>query len=144
MNFLHRVGNSLARFMYGRNGVDQLNMALLVGYLLLCVVRAVLSALVHSMVVRTICDVLLLALAILIFWRMLSRDVYRRQCENRKWVGFWSGLKSRRSAARARHADKEHKYFKCKNCKTICRVPAGKGKIVITCPKCGQEIRGRS
>ena len=40
--------------------------------------------------------------------------------------------------------DKEHKYFTCPNCKTVCRVPRGKGKIVITCPKCGGEIRGKS
>ena len=44
----------------------------------------------------------------------------------------------------ARHADKAHKYFTCKNCKTICRVPVGKGKIVITCPKCGAQIHART
>ena len=28
--------------------------------------------------------------------------------------------------------------------KTICRVPVGKGKIIITCPKCGGSIHGKS
>ena len=49
-----------------------------------------------------------------------------------------------RQNAKARHADKAHKYFTCKNCKTICRVPVGKGKIVITCPKCGAQIHART
>ena len=40
--------------------------------------------------------------------------------------------------------DKDHKYFTCKNCSAVCRVPRGRGKIVITCPKCGSEIRGKS
>ena len=48
------------------------------------------------------------------------------------------------SGAWARHADKEHKYFTCKNCKAICRVPVGKGNIVITCPKCGAQIRAKT
>ena len=33
---------------------------------------------------------------------------------------------------------------RCPKCGTVCRVPRGKGKIVITCPKCGGEIRGKS
>ena len=52
--------------------------------------------------------------------------------------------KNRSAGARARHADKEHKYFVCKSCKTICRVPAGKGKVEITCPKCGGKIIAKS
>lgn len=144
MNFLHRVGDSLARFMYGRNGMDQLNRALFIAYLILCVARTVAVAAVQNAFLGTLCEILMFALAVLLIWRMLSKNVYQRQGENAKWVNFWYGLRNRRSAARARRADKEHKYFKCRNCKTICRVPVGKGKIVITCPKCGNEIHGRS
>ena len=43
-----------------------------------------------------------------------------------------------------RSMDKEHKYFTCPNCRTVCRVPRGKGKIIITCPKCGGSIHGKS
>ena len=53
-------------------------------------------------------------------------------------------MKSSQQGARARHADKAHKYFTCKNCKTICRVPVGKGKIIITCPKCGAQIHAKT
>lgn len=52
------------------------------------------------------------------------------------------GLSLRQALSRSR--DKEHKYFTCPNCRTVCRVPRGKGRIVITCPKCGAEIHGKS
>jgi predicted SprT family Zn-dependent metalloprotease len=35
---------------------------------------------------------------------------------------------------------KTHKYFKCKGCKTVLRVPSGRGKIEITCPKCRAKV----
>ena len=57
---------------------------------------------------------------------------------------FWWKLRSGAQGAKARHADKEHKYFTCRNCKTICRVPMGKGKVEITCPKCGAKIYGKT
>jgi len=53
-------------------------------------------------------------------------------------------VKNKSAGAKARHADKDHKYFTCKACGTICRVPVGKGKIIITCPKCGGQIHGKS
>ena len=31
---------------------------------------------------------------------------------------------------------KTHRIYKCKNCKTMLRVPKGVGKIKITCSKC--------
>ena len=136
MNFLRRMGNSWARFMYGRNGVDQLNYALLILGLVLCVAEAILK--------WEIISVLTTVLWIVVMFRMFSRNIYKRRAENAKWTKFWYGFRHRMGAAKARHDDKEHKYFTCSNCKAICRVPAGKGKIVITCPKCGQEIHGKS
>ena len=79
-----------------------------------------------------------------VLFRMFSKNLYKRREENQKWVNWWWGFKSRRAGARERHADKDHKYFTCKNCKTICRVPVGKGKIVITCPKCGAQIQAKT
>ena len=32
----------------------------------------------------------------------------------------------------------------CPGCGAVCRVPRGKGRIVITCPRCGNEIHGKS
>ena len=81
---------------------------------------------------------------VLVLFRMFSRNLYKRQAENQKWLQARSRRRGAASAAKARRADTEHKYFTCKRCKTICRVPVGKGKVIITCPKCGAEIHGKT
>ena len=84
--------------------------------------------------------VLIYALLILVLFRTFSRNLPKRRAENQKWVNWWQARKNAVAGAKARHADTAHKYFTCKTCKTICRVPVGKGKIEITCPKCGGKI----
>ena len=145
MQFFARVRDAMARFMYGRNGVDQLNIAMLwvsIGADLLATILMrqrnglayVGLALYYGSVV----------LWVLVLFRMFSRNLYKRQAENQKWLQASSRRRSAAAAARARRADKEHRYFTCKRCKTICRVPVGKGKVIITCPKCGAEIHGKT
>ena len=41
-------------------------------------------------------------------------------------------------------ADKEHRIYRCPSCKQKVRVPRGKGKIAIVCPKCHKEFIRRS
>ena len=118
-NVFYRASSALARFMYGRNGSDQLNVALLAVYLVVCLLRALF---VRSAAAAAFFNILTLLAAALLLFRMFSRNLVRRR----------------------RSLDREHKYFTCKSCKTICRVPAGKGKIEITCPKCGEKIIGKS
>ena len=143
MGFLNNLRNALARFMYGRNGMDHLNRALMVCYLVLWVLQYIFAALKLGILV-TVCTVPFYAVLITVLFRMFSKNLYKRRAENQKWVNWWYPTKSRLAGAKARHADKDHKYFTCKKCKTICRVPAGKGKIIITCPKCGGKIEGKS
>ena len=142
MNFFRRMRDGFARFMYGRNGMDQLNLTMLWACIILelisgCVVR-------RSGAVGSAMYYVSLGLWIWVLFRMFSRNLYKRQEENRKFLLLRARLRSGSSGARARHADKEHKYFTCKSCKAICRVPVGKGKIVITCPKCGAQIRAKT
>ena len=145
MQFFARMRDAMARFMYGRNGVDQLNIAMLwvsIGADLLATILMrqrnglayVGLALYYGSVV----------LWVLVLFRMFSRNLYKRQAENQKWLQARSRRRGASSAAKARRADTEHKYFTCKRCKTICRVPVGKGKVIITCPKCGAEIHGKT
>ena len=143
MGFFQRINGALARFMYGRNGWDQLNQALFRGYLILWIAEIILFFLHKGMAVRFLQGVLLF-LMIAIFFRCFSKSLSRRRGYNQKWLNWYCGVKNRSAGAKARHADKEHKYFTCKNCKAICRVPVGKGKIVITCPKCGAQIQAKS
>lgn len=143
MRFFQRIGSALTRFMYGRNGMDQLNRALFWLYLGLWLAMGCASLLRRRMLARVF-EALLFALMLFIFMRMFSRNLPRRQAENQKWVSWVWRRKNRSAGAKARHADKEHKYFTCKACKTICRVPVGKGAIIITCPKCGAKIKAKT
>ena len=40
--------------------------------------------------------------------------------------------------------DREHRYFDCAKCRQLVRVPRGKGKIMITCPKCKEKFQRKS
>lgn len=143
-NFFQKLQNALYRFMYGRNGSDALNVALLVVYLALWLVGSLVAAILDSGIVHLVVNFAMTVLAVIIFWRMLSKNLNKRRAENAKFLAWWYPMKNRIAGAKARRADKAHKYFTCRSCKTICRVPVGKGKIVITCPKCGAQIHGRS
>ena len=68
----------------------------------------------------------------LMFWalfRTFSRNTYKRYQENRKFLQFFDRLK-----------DREHRYYDCPKCRQVVRVPRGKGKIAITCPKCKERF----
>lgn len=140
-NFFYRISSALARFMYGRNGPDQLNLALLAGYTVLLLLQVFLN---RFSAARMVLDILTLLLAAVILYRIFSRNLDKRRAENARFLNWWYPVKNRISILRQRSKDKEHRYFVCKNCKTVCRVPAGKGKVEITCPKCGGKIIGRS
>lgn len=140
-NFFYRISGAIARFMYGRNGSDQLNAALLAAYLLVWLLQALLN---RNFTVRIVLEAVSLVLAVLVLFRTFSRNLDKRRAENARFLCWWHPVKSRLSIARQRRQDKEHKYFVCRKCRTVCRVPAGKGKVEITCPKCGEKIIGKS
>ena len=140
MNFLEKMRNALIRFMYGRNGLDYLNQMLF---------RVLLVVYILALFIREGVAGTLLSWAATFGWvylmfRMLSRNLPKRQAENQKFVSWWWGIKNKSRGAKERHADKDHKYFTCKTCGAICRVPVGKGTIVITCPKCGGQIQAKT
>ena len=133
---------AVARFMYGRNGMDQMNQLLLRGYIGLLVAELVFN-LLRLRAPLVICEVLLWVLMVYILFRMFSKNLPKRREENQKFLNWFWKVKSNAAGSKARRADKDHKYFTCK-CGAVCRVPVGKGKIVITCPKCGQKINAKT
>ena len=143
MSFFQKIGNAIVRFMYGRNGMDYLNRTLFWGYIGVFLAQ-ILFNILRLGVPALICEALLWPLMLLILFRMFSKNLPKRRAENQKFWNWWGGVKSRNAGAKARHADKDHKYFTCKTCGTVCRVPVGKGKIIITCPKCGAQIHAKT
>ena len=54
------------------------------------------------------------------------------------FMTWWGPKQNELRGAKARRADKTHKYVRCA-CGTYCRVPRGVGKVELTCPKCGAK-----
>lgn len=129
--------NWLRNFMTGRHGVDQLSMALLILSILFTF-----TASVTGLQLLAIIGYVPLGLC---FYRILSKNNTRRNLENYKFSMLMSPvyLFFKKTQTRALEA-KTHKHFKCPNCKAELRIPKGKGKIVITCPKCKNEFQGKS
>ena len=113
------------RFMSGRYGMDKLNI------LLMCVAIAiaVINMFVQYPPVNIALSLLPWLLTGLAVFRMLSRNTYRRYLENRKFLMLLERIK-----------DREHRYYDCPKCRQQVRVPRGKGKISITCPKCREKF----
>ena len=122
--------------MVGRYGVDQLNFALLGGYLLLYI----LTCLFRSSLLN------LLATAVILwaFYRMFSRQLERRRQENARFMDAVGPMVRQYNANKCRRRDKEHCYFRCPNCGQQLRVPKGKGKISITCRSCGASFEEKT
>lgn len=131
---MSKFRNALYRFMYGRNGVDALSWALVV----LEVVLSLLSAFIHVRGVSQALYFVCTALMFVVLLRIFSRDLARRQAENAKFLTWWTPKANAMRGAKARRADKAHKYVRC-SCGAYCRVPRGVGKIELTCPKCGRK-----
>lgn len=131
--WLRRVGakisSGLRGFMAGRYGTDKLNIAILGLGVTLCVI----SLFVRQPVVNLILTLLAYGLMIWVIFRTFSRNTYRRYRENRRFLMFFTKLK-----------DRKHRYFECPRCRQSTRVPRGKGKIAITCPKCGERFIRKS
>jgi uncharacterized paraquat-inducible protein A len=127
------IRNFLRNFMMGRYGPDQLGVAMIVASLIASLLVGVTGVIIFRYVSY--------ALLIIATARMISRKIERRRSENDKFIRVWwpartrlmrffTGLKDR----------KTHKFFKCPGCKNLLRVPKGKGKLQITCPKCGERF----
>ena len=144
MGVLYKCKMALQRLMYGRNGSDQLGRTAIVAALVLDVVSMFVIRNRHLQLVGSLLYWVAMALLLYAIFRVFSNNLYTRREENSKFLQWTWKVKNGRSAAKARHADTAHKYFTCKNCKTICRVPVGKGKVIITCPKCGAQIHGKT
>ena len=118
----------LTRFMMGRYGQDQFGKFINLVTLIVLGVSIVLSFL--SKVASYIFYTIALALMVYSYYRMLSKQIYKRAAENRKFLQIKDLLKQ----------TKTHCFFQCPKCKTKVRVPKGKGKICITCPKCAEKF----
>lgn len=143
-NFFARLRNAMARFMYGRNGADQLSMAMLLVYVMTMLLESLVMIFFPYEIIASVFSLLLAVQGVLLCWRIFSRNLSKRRAENARFLAWWTPRQNTLIAARNRRKDKEHRYFRCPTCGAYCRVPRGKGKIQITCPRCRSTITGKS
>ncbi len=134
-----RMMNSLRRFFYGRNGTDQLNLVLISVGIGLYVIASIVYRFVPERgfsVLILLGYFLQLAADGLLIWslfRALSRNLMARQRENRWLLQHWRSL-----------TDRQNRYYRCPQCRQTVRVPRGRGKICIKCPRCGEKFVRKS
>ena len=121
---MNRFKQWLMHFMSGRYGTDKLNMYLLGSGLILCLISIFTPPVVDLLLTVGSYGFMFYAI-----FRCFSRNTYRRYQENRKFLMLLDRIK-----------DREHRYFECPRCHQPVRVPRGKGKIMITCPKCKEKF----
>lgn len=128
-NWLRQLGQrirmALTRFMTGRYGTDKLNSVILWSGVAVVVVALFIPAPLPNLILHMLAYVLM---GIAIF-RTFSRQTYKRYQENRKFLILLDRFK-----------DRDHRYYECPRCHQIVRVPRGKGKIAISCPKCSEKF----
>ena len=125
---MNKLKRWFLNFMAGRYGTDKLNMTMLWTSVIVMVV-----SLFCNGWLRTALVLVYYALLILALMRTFSRNTYKRYQENRKFLMLLDRVK-----------DRQHRYFDCPRCRQVVRVPRGKGKIAITCPKCGEKFIKKS
>ncbi len=123
--------------MQGRYGQDAFTRFLL-GAMLACVV---LNLLVGSRFL----SIMAWALLVYAYFRLFSRNHAARYAENQRYLNatakfrYWFDQQKRLKEER-----KYHHIYVCPKCRQKIRIPKGKGKIMVRCPKCRHEFQKRS
>ena len=125
------------RFMAGRYGADQLSRFL--SFVALALI--VLNLFVRSNVLW----ILGLAALVLTYVRMFSKNFARRRKENEAYLRWKNKLTGGfRNWNDRRKQSKDYVFFRCPGCHAMLRVPRGKGKIRVTCRKCGNAFEKKT
>ena len=119
----------MAEFMVGRYGIDRLYHFLLA----ICFILIVINLFANSLII----SILESALFIYTIYRVMSRNIYKRQQENEKFIKIIDKPKKLINLQKCKKRDKKtHVYKKCPSCKNNLRLPKEKGKHTVVCPCC--------
>ena len=126
----------LQRFMWGRYGNDRLNQFLMFSAMALLILS------LFGLKFLYLAAVAVMGYA---YFRMFSRNINKRSAENQWYLkremkvrGWWGRKKKEFSQRKAYHI------YRCPSCRQKIRVPRNRGKIAVTCRKCGTEFIRRS
>lgn len=126
-----------ARFMTGRYGLDSLGRFTMA----LTLIFIVMNYFTRNRLI----PLLAWAGLILTYYRMFSRNIYKRSAENQQYLNRTAKLRrwfyTQKNVFIQR---KTHHIYKCPSCKQKIRIPKGKGRIEIRCPKCNATFIKKS
>ncbi len=129
-NFFFKLSQKIRTFFHGRNGFDDIAKLCLIVYVVVFLIYGFLP----QGIMKIIFSLLSWALIIYVYFRVLSKNIYKRVSENKKYLGAVNMTKTRWKQR------KTHRFYRCPKCKTWLRVPRGHGKITITCVKCSTKF----
>ena len=129
--------DGVRNFMIGRNGADQLSMAMLIAGIVLSLLTAITKL--------GIFNLLGLIVLILTIFLMFSRNLEKRRAENQKFVNFRAnfGTNAKQLMNRLKNM-KKYKYFKCPQCGARLRLPRKVGEVTVTCGKCKNQFKQKA
>ena len=125
------------RFLQERYGIDDLSKLMMGIVFILAVINMffrlpVLSAFIWAVI-------------ILIYFRMFSKNKYKRYQENQLYLKytepFQNWIRKQINIIKLR---KDYHIYTCPTCKQKIKIPRGKGRIAVRCPKCRTEFIKKS
>ena len=127
----------LRRFMIGRYGTDGLNQFLSIASLVLLLI-----AIVSRVSLFTWLGV---ALLVFCYYRTFSRNISKRTEENYKYYAVKDRIRNKFSGLKDQWDNRKlYHYYRCPQCRQKLRVPRGRGRIQISCPRCGTQFIKKS
>ena len=137
MDKIRQFGNQMyyriTRFMYGRNGMDALART--------CNWIAIFLLVINLFVQNGVVYLLWLIFFSYSCFRVYSRNIPKRYAENQKFLNMTTVPRKYAKLIRLQWRDRKvSRYYICKSCHQQIRVPKGKGRIEIRCPKCNERF----
>ena len=149
MNLLYRWAN----FMRGRRGWDQFNFFLLIASFVIEIMGRIFG--------QRYIYLFGVALFFYSVYRALSRNIAAREAENQKYLQItnriknWRYFRQQKKQGTYTYTQSEqnrngaygstvYAYYYCPSCKQQVRIPAGKGRVTVTCPRCGEKFPASS
>ena len=130
------------RFMQGRYGVDQFA-KFTMGVALVSIVLAIFVN--TGSYAGSLLDMLGLVAIVYTYFRIFSRNISKRAQENQKYLSATAKLRQRLNKEKNMMKQrKDYHIYTCPSCGQKVRIPRGKGKIEISCPKCHSKFVKRS
>ena len=128
--------DKMMRFLQGRYGVDALSKCLLVVGL----VAVILAGFFGGKVAGSVLYIVGWAAIIYCYFRIFSKNITKRYAENQTYKLRCFFYKQKEMIKQR----KVYHIYKCPSCKQKIRIPKGKGKIEVRCPKCGTTFIKKS